>query len=578
MKKIINLLFILFIIFLIINPIWFRNSELIIGLGLLFLILDLIIIVFNKKNFKIDFWDILIILLPISYLLPYIFNKNVYLFKNSIFFIILEFIFSLTLLVMRRFVTIKKINILLTTILIISTMYFFIPFICQVWPKIMGLWGIFAYFGDTYLNSVDRFYGTFDYCNASALLFAISILISLFKLNNDDNYGYIYQFLFFINCLGFLITFSKMLTIGLVITLIFLVIYLVFYKQKKFFKIIILNISASLIPLLIMVGKYRDFLINLNIFIFLIWLVCSYIVYLLLYKLFILIYKKRLLYYFLVIMMIFVIGMMGLNVISIPLRINNVLNNNQVILTDFVLQKGVEYKIELELDIYDRSNVSFSLCRRFLEKLYPQEEIIDTKIENNIIRFSLIVSEAEYYYIKINNLNKKTDLKIKSMSINNENYLINSLLIPYAYIHQLDLIKYDKESVTHRLWYYIDSLHILSDYGFFIGQGKDTFAYYASSYDYNYLEKNPHSYLFQLWLDVGIYGVIYVILLVVGGFYWIIKERKVKNKIIWFSIFILCILVLPFDAIYNILFFRVLLIISFLLVCDNKIGKKRFNK
>lgn len=249
MKKIINLLFILFIIFLIINPIWFRNSELIIGLGLLFLILDLIIIVFNKKNFKIDFWDILIILLPISYLLPYIFNKNVYLFKNSIFFIILEFIFSLTLLVMRRFVTVKKINILLTTILIISTMYFFIPFICHVWPKIMGLWGIFSYFGDTYLNSVDRFYGTFDYCNASALLFAISILISLFKLSKDDNYGCIYQFLFFINCLGFLITFSKMLTIGLVITLIFLVIYLVFYKQKKFFKIIILNISASLIPL-----------------------------------------------------------------------------------------------------------------------------------------------------------------------------------------------------------------------------------------------------------------------------------------------------------------------------------------
>ena len=123
MKKIINLLFILYIIFLIINPIWFRNSELIIGLGLLFLILDSIIIVFNKKNFKIDFYDILIILLPISYLLPYIFNKNVYLFKNSIFFIILEFIFSLTLLVMRRFVTVKKINILLTTILIISTIH-----------------------------------------------------------------------------------------------------------------------------------------------------------------------------------------------------------------------------------------------------------------------------------------------------------------------------------------------------------------------------------------------------------------------------------------------------------------------
>lgn len=84
----------------------------------------------------------------------------------------------------------------------------------------------------------------------------------------------------------------------------------------------------------------------------------------------------------------------------------------------------------------------------------------------------------------------------------------------------------------------------------------------------SYLESDPHSYLFQLLLDTGLYGGMYIILFIIIGIYNMLKKVNNNNLIIWFCIFSSCMIVLPFDSIYSILYLKVILMIAFIMICD----------
>lgn len=573
MKKLVRILFSLFFLFLILTPIWPRMEEMKIFFSVLFVLFDILILwKCDKQKIKIDFLDVFLLLLPFFYLLPYLLKKNVFSLQESAFSIFYEFVLTFTLLILRRFFTKERISEILTILLTVSTIYFFVSFAYQAWPKSMMLLGVFSYFGDTYLNSIARFYGTLDYCNASALLFAISMFIAIFKLREDEENTYVFQFLFFVNGLGFLFTFSKMVTIAFLLVFLVLVVYLFLRKKKKMLMIAMTNVGAFALPSLLMVNFYRSFLIHLQFFVFLFLLVLCFVLFCFLQKFFSFLYqKKKVVFYLLMIMSFGFICFFTYHPVSTSLIVRGAASENEFILTDFILEEGKTYEISLDVSSEESSGVEFSLCKLYLSSLYPTEEVIATLKEEDVLRFSFQAEEnAEYYYIKVSQISPSTSLQIHSLQINEEEYLINSFLVPYAYVHQLDLVKYDQESVSHRMWYYLDSFQILKEHGFLLGQGKDTFRYYASSYDYSYLEVDPHSYFFQLWLDVGLYGVIYVLLLTFLGIYFMWLHRKGNKVIVWFCIFSLCMIVLPFDCIYSILYFKVLLLLSFLLIHDIK--------
>lgn len=436
------------------------------------------------------------------------------------------------------------------------------------------LLGIFSYFGDTYLNSIDRFYGTFDYCNASALFFAISIFISFFKMKEDNHF--LFFFLLFVNVLGFLFTFSKMVSIAFVLVLLTLFVFLLLRKKENMIQILVTHLGALIGPSLLMVSVYRSFLASLQFFSFLFGLfVCFGIYFLLQHFLAFLYKKKKIIVYLLLGSVVVFLLSFTVHPVATSFSIKGSSSSHDFILSDFILEEGKDYEISLDVAIQQYSGVSFALCKLYLSSLYPTEEVIETISEGDTLHFSFTAqSDAEYYYIKVININSATRIKVHSMQINGNAYLINSLFVPYSYIHQLALVKYDRESVSHRMWYYQDAFRILKSHGFFIGQGKDTFRYYASISSFPYLEVDPHSYLFQLWLDIGIYGVFYLLFLVILGIFSMWRNRKGNRVIVWFCIFSMCMIVLPFDCIYTIVYFKVFLMLSFLLIHDIKRRKE----
>lgn len=572
MKKITNILLNIFIVFLIANPIWPFYKKLNYIFITTFLILSILSITYSdKKKIKIDKIDLLLILVPIFYLIPYITKNNLFSITDSIYYILLELSLTLTLLVLRRNINKNNSNSILVTICTTSCIYFFISYLYQIIPKQMMLLSIFNYFGDTYVNSIDRFYGMLDYCNTSALLFLISTFISILKLNEDKNNKNLFRITLLINFCAFLVTFSKMLTIAFAVVLIALIILNKFLKRKEFLIDLKIHLIALIIPSILFVRLHRLFLINLNFFYFIIAILFIIGMYIGVCKLLYFIDNKwqysSILY---LIITIVIITILTIKPVSTSLKINNISKNNKYIISDFIIEENKKYKIQFNVS-GNMKDVSFQLCKLYLDELAPKEKVIKEipSNKNNVFEFKTD-NNFEYYFIKIINLNKNTNIKISNFNINNNEYLINTLLVPYQYIHQLDLIKYDKESVSHRFLYYKDALNIIKENKYIIGNGYNTFAYYALMGEFDYLENDPHSYLFQLWLDIGIYGIVYVLSLIIIGIYYMWQNRKEEDKVIWFCIFSLCMIVLPFDCIYANLYPKVLLILSFIMICDKK--------
>lgn len=575
MKKLVAILFYVFLIFLIANPIWPRYEIFNYIFSFIFLGLSILIFIFSdKKKIKIDMIDILLGLLPFFYILPFLLKRNLFNFSYCFEFILLEFALTVTILILKRYLNKTMINDLLITICLSGVIYLFVAFITSYMPKFMFLFRISNYFGDTYINSVDRFYGTLDYCNISALFFAICSFVSLFRIYENESEANFFRFTLFINFCGFLITFSKMVSIAFLLVLMTLIILQLFFNRKKFLKILKIDFISLVIPSLLFIKIFRYYLINLNIFLFL-------FIFILLFLFFIVIclileyldkrFKYSSLLYFVI--ECFIMFYLIMNPISVSLKVNNVSKENDFIISDFILENNKDYTISFDVD-GEYGNSKFQLCYLYVEQMIPKEECILNIVNdaNPSFKFATI-ENFEYYFIKIIDLNSNTNLKIKNLKINNSDYLINSFLVPYQFVHQLELTKYDKESVTHRFDYYKDSFNVIKNNNLIFGGGVDTFAFYALKGNFNYLETDPHSYFFQLWLDVGIYGVIYVVLLVIFGIFYMWKYRMKKNKLIWFCIFSLCMIILPFDAVYSVMLTKVFLMLSFSMVCRDAIKK-----
>lgn len=571
MKKLMDILFYAFLAFLIVSVVWpIYQTINYVFIGL-FLILSTMIIISNPKRIKLDKIDFLLGLLPIAYFIPYLVQNNVLDTSSSFYYILLELAVTIALLILRRNISEKTTNDILITICVVGCISFFISFLYPLLPKKMMMLGIFSYFGDTYVNSVDRFYGTLTYCNSSALLFLVSSFIALFKIHDDEENKNLFRFLLFINFSGFLVTFSKMLSIVFVIVLIALIILKVMMRQKDFLGTIKNSFISMIVPSLLFVRLFRAYLINLNIIYFVFILVFLILLYMSICK--ILEYldtKWRFFSYLYFSFVMVIVVFLTVKPIHIPLKINHVHQTNNYIISDFILEENKNYDITFRT-MGNTKNISFELCKLYVSDLDPKIEVVKKVKTSPKIHFQFKTQKNfEYYFIRVIHLNSKTDLEIDDLKINGKKYFINSFFVPYQYLHQLDLTKYDKESVTDRFLYYKDAWKVIKNNKSIIGEGFQTFRYYASKGKFEHETRDPHSYLFQLWLDVGIYGLIYVISLVVIGIICLFQYRYQEDKHIWFCIFCSCMIVLPFDAVYSTIFMKILLMLSFIMLNEKR--------
>ena len=511
-------------------------------ISIVLLLLDLIIFIFIRKTIKLDKLDIVLGIFPLLNLLILIFKLNVLPFNLNLTNLIIESSIIYSCLILRR--TILKDNNIVLLLELLSVFYMLVGILCVSLSNDLILINISSYFGDTYINSIDRFYGTLNYPNASGLIGVLGAISSLYLISNDDSNKYLHLFCFNITIMLFLFTFSKMMTIDLIIVLFIYILYLIIYKNNKEISNVINSIISVIIPSLISISLFRSYLINHNVLLFLIEIIVLIIISFIIYYIFSKINKfiKTIIF----IVLITIIVYLTIKPISKPLEISNVKDSNNYYIADFYLEDNTEYTISIDYE--NRKNEKIYLVEYYLNGLIPTDRKVKV-FTNNTITFNT-KDNFEYYMIYIEGIDKYTNLKINSIDINGKKVYLDYKFIPYQIIHQLELLKYDKESVTHRFWYYNDCLKYIKDNGYLVGHGYNSFKYYSYG-NSRYLEDTPHSYPLQLWIDYGIYGLFLYIFIIIYGLSNIILYRKNKDNLIYSLLFISLMMFSVFDATFD---------------------------
>lgn len=569
MKKIFYVLFYIYLTFLLIYT---PYDNIIFYVSIPMLVYNIFLLIKNKYHF--DRTDLFILIIPVFYLIILLLRINLNTDINNIYEIISSLTISLTVINIRRYNDKKFQNSLLIYIPLLSAFNFIISFISHIYQyELYNCIKIFAHFSDTFVNSIDRFYGLLNYCNASAILFLISFFICLFRKKDKDNI--FNRLLLFINFIGFVYTFSKMISICLIIIILVLIIYYIIKHHYQQIKDLIIELGLLLIPMCLATTYYRNFLINANLFLFIKKLIILFLLY---YLLLLIVRKIKKQIYVLIAVIIEIICIIILLFIPIliPLKINNVALNNSYYITELFLKANEDYELIIDYDNFG-NDIKF-----VIEYGYVKNNVFDTYeyiIMNDNIAHITGDDNCEYYLLKVVNLNKKTNLVINSITLNGKIQNINTFLIPYQFSRQLDLIKYDKESVTNRFTYYKDSINYLKRRYYLFGGGVDTFEYYRINYyDGLYGEINPHSILFYYWLDIGIIGVIYIIYIYTTGIITMIKKSNREEFFIWFIIFTSLAMFSSFDLYLNINILYLIFLISYVFIIDYQSNHKLIAK
>ena len=475
---------------------------------------------------------------------------------------------AFTMINFRRVIDKNKVNNLLLVLQIVIMISFIISFVLYQNEDFFFNIGMLSPFTDTYYNSIDRYYGLLCYCNASAVLFLISMFISLLK---DDKKILDYLFLY-ISFIGFSYTFSKMISICFIVVLVIYIVYCFVYKKYDKVKLIIWDVISILIPVCLSITTYRTYLINYNLIEFLTNNLIIFIVY---YLLITYVFKNKYVKLVSSILIICILSFLLFKPVSIPLKINNVHHtkhtSDNYYITEFILEDAREYTIKIDYEVLS-GDVHFVLEKAFVKNnKFDSFDYISINDEFNITGSS----DAEYYLLSIRGLDENTSVKINKITVNGKEQAINTLLVPYQITRQLELTKYDMESVSYRFDFYKDSLKYLKKSHYIFGGGVDTFKYYRlTAMDNKYNEVNPHSILFEYWLDVGVVGLIYLLFIYFYGIYLIFKNRKNTKNLIYFSLFVIVCMFSVLDFYMHIYGMRLLMLLFYImLICidDGKI-------
>jgi len=581
MKYIRNGLFYGLLAFFLFLPIWFNVKWLNYVFMAYMGIFAIIFIIGNFKKIHFDLVDILFGVFIIGTFLPVILQRNVDSLGNNLYSYGYNAILIISVIALRRILDREKVNDFLIVLSVSGFIYFMVSMISILFRKKLMLIGIFTYFGDQYINSIDRFYGTMDYCNISALYFAITSFISLFKIREDKDNKLIFSLFFFIELVGLVITYSKMVSIIYLLMIGVLLIYLFIRRKKALFHTVLTYMIGAIIPVLFFLYIIRSYYINHNLLLFL--LLLGFI-FLLFYFIIMILYlgkdKFKFINYVYLLGILLAMTYFILNPVEVPVFISNAVEDNEYYITDFILEDDQEYDIEFTVT-GSNDNLSYAIYKLYVDDLVPQEEKVTdvSNKEGNLYKVNFKTTsedDNEYYMLKVEGINKDTSVAISSLKINNVSYYVNTLFVPYTIYHQFSLIKYDRESATSRLIYYRDALKLLKEHGFIIGHGINSFGYYVKDDgDRGYLETDPHSFLLDTWLNVGIIGLLFLVSLVVMGIRGVFKNRNKDKYIIWFVIFGLMILMIPFDLVYESMILRLLLYLSLAMVTGLNFGNGR---
>lgn len=493
-------------LFLILSPIYigsFKDSY-INSYLFVFLILDFIsILIYLLKPYKINKKTILYFLFILTFLLP-LFSKDIIFINTHI---------KITILVLSTIIlsininNIFKENVLYKILITSSTLTSIISILYIFYPTFFENIYIHGDYGDFFLSSIYRLYGTLNYPNCLAIFSLIGIILSIKYIDKN-----IFKITFYINLLTLFLTISKS---TIIFAIIVFIIYIIINKNIR------QHLIASIIPIMLNLNTTRISIINDNILFLIITTALLILLYFIFYTL---LNKKPLITYIIIILIIILSIIYPTNTLTIEKD-----NNEDIFIVDFIGLKSGTYEIDIKLDS-DNYNGNIYLYKQFMQNhnlsyiLIKQESLKD----NIKIKFK-VEKNAEYYSLKISN--NLMNFKIKSIELtkgkNKKEIPVNYYLLPYNYIKQLEQLKYDGTSIDSRLEIYKLCLEIIKDNPL-LGHGFDYFKIANKNTNINYILVE-HSQIMTLGVQNGIISIIIWIVLLITIIIEIIKKRSIKN-------------------------------------------------
>lgn len=464
------------------------------------------IIQYILKPYKLNKKIPIYLLFILTYLLP-LFSKDIINITNHLKISLLVFLSLITTINISHLYekSQDKLNkIVIASITITTTISIIYVFI----PNIFNTIGIQANYGDFFLSSIYRLYGTLMYPNSLALFCLIGIILSFNYLEKPWSKPILY-----INILGLFLTISKSIILFALVT--FIIFSILNKKIRQ-------NLLAIILPLMFNLNLYRESIINNNLIEFLLLTTILFAIYLLLLQI---IDKNKIIFTAIMILTIVIFTIYPTK----PLTIEK--NNNQnIFIVDFLGLKEQTHTINITLDS-DNFDGNVYLYKHFIQQNNLANIIISqNKLQKKITIKFKATKDAEYYSLKFSN--KLLDFDIKKITIsdgkNKKVIPTNYYLWPYNYISSLEQTKYDKTSINSRLELYKLATKIIKENPIF-GHGFDYFKTETKKTDNINHILVEHAHIMTLGVENGVISIItWIIILLTTGI-TMIKNLSIKN-------------------------------------------------
>lgn len=515
----------------------------------------------NKKT-KFDMFELLILMLPVSFMLPIVFNNYTNL-NNSIFEMIRYFNLYFIYKLMK---SLNTQNILLNGILVIS----FIQ--CIFGLDFLGnryLENFLKIFSSSYLDKdLYRISGTFQYANVFGMLFLISIvilenkIINCIKNKNSKIKIIIFESFYVLFLTTMYLTYSRYL---ILLYFAYILYRLIKNKDKYRSYLISFYFEKNIISLLLMVVIYNILKINSQ------YLYISIILFLTIYLLFKIIIQK----------------IISLNSIKFEKDIKSkflVLYNKKCYLYIFLVIIYLSLALNITQDvnilndnyysknIYDitngKNNLKFDINDIVGDSRY-KIEILQVDNENNVkllkqINYYEILKITNSYdielsenakYLKIDVFMERGNINFSNLYVNNKKVNLDYIFIPTYLVDRIQDIMNYSTSINDRLNYFFDSIKMstLSVKNLLFGAGGEAFNNLLDIVKtHNYNSTEAHSFIMQVFVETGIFGTLVLILIIVIFF------KNCKNNMIK-TIFTLLLLHSMLDIEFSFMFYIALL-------------------
>ncbi|MCI8471193.1 MAG: hypothetical protein HFJ35_07045 [Clostridia bacterium] len=538
MKKGLRIVAIVLIIFSVIvngNPVSKNDNMINIAVAIVGIIFSSYLLI-KQKNIVITKQNIVIFILCISSAIPLLFKSYVslsntvfYIFRYISIFVIYQLIVYLIKEDKNNKEYIKKTIIFSGVILVLFGIDLMTTEVTNNMVKAM--------IGMIVNQKLEtRMYSLFFYSNTFAIATSIAYLLTLGEIGKE-NHNIAYTGILSLLLSAILLTQSRTCILLLVIAVIAYFIFIGQQTRYKLTKVLLVNIPFSF--LYIVLFQYlRQVGNSILIWIITILMVCGSIFF---SKIFIKNEKVNKIIKLKILLVVIAVGIILLIILACfksPLVLFHGKNAQNQITKDIVkVEPNQNYEIKLKLEAHsnteeDNYQIAFIQRNKYSDEIERKEITVNNCEEEisidlttdesvNLIEFNVIAKET----------NEETELIIKSLTLNEEEFVLNYRFLPTEIINKLKYMKLSQKSVWERAIFIKDGLSIIQQ-NFLFGIGGGGWQYQQfENQTYYYSASQMHCYLIQVFMEFGIIGAIALISVIITTLKNTVRVIKEKNEI-----------------------------------------------